>query len=154
MTDHRARVDDLLAEYRRSREHLATVHQRLGEISATASNADSSITVTVGPRGSVTAMSISDEAFQRYRPSELAAEIVRLAASASDRALVDASNVLAPALPAGTDPQALLLGTADLDPAELAPAAAESASSAEMESEEDEDFESTNWVAEGRRTGP
>lgn len=148
MTDHRARVDDLLAEYRRSREHLATVHQRLGEISATASNADTSITVTVGPRGSVTGLSISDDAFRRYRPSELAEEIVRLAASASERALVDASNVLAPALPAGTDPQALLLGTADLRPAELAPVPAE------MESEEDEDFESTNWVTEGRSAGP
>lgn len=151
MTDHRARVDDLLAEYRRSREHLATVHQRLGEISATASNADTSVTVTVGPRGSVTGLSLSDDAFRRYRPSELADEIVRLAASASERALVDASNVLAPALPAGTDPQALLLGTADLGPAALAPVAAERASS--VEGEEDEDFESTNWVAEGRRTG-
>lgn len=149
MTDHRARVDDLLAEYRRSREHLATVHQRLGEISATASNADTSITVTVGPRGSVTGLSISDEAFRRYRPSELAEEIVRLAASASDRALVDAGNVLAPALPAGTDPHALLRGTADLEPAELTPAADAPAASAE--SEEDDDFESTNWVAEGRR---
>lgn len=152
MTDHRARVDDLLAEYRRSREHLATVHQRLGEISATASNSDTSVTVTVGPRGSVTALSVSEEAYRRYRPSELAEEIVRLAASASDRALVDASNVLAPALPAGTDPQALLLGTADLDPAELAPAAAERSTSAEVE--EEDDFESINWVAEGRRAGP
>lgn len=152
MTDHRARVGDLLAEYRRSREQLATVHQCLGEISASASNADTSITVTVGPRGSVTGLSISDEAVRRYRPSELAEEIVRLAASASDRALVDAGNVLASALPAGTDPRALLRGTADLAPAELAPTANERATAAE--SEEDDDFESTNWVAEGRRCRP
>lgn len=169
MTEHRARVDELLAEYRRSREHLATVHKQLGAITKSASSADGSVTATVGSAGTLTGLRITDDAYGRFRPSELAAEIVRLTTAATAQALADAGEVLAPALPTGTDPDALLFGTADLDPDEIRPEPAEqeaSATSADVSTvrpesaqrrvtpadvDADDDFESTNWVAEGWR---
>lgn len=150
MTDHRARVDELLADYRRSRGHLATVHQQLAAVSASASSDDGSITATVGPRGTLTGLTLTDEAYRRYRPAELATEILRLTATASSAALSQAGELIAPALPAGTDPAALLLGTADLSPDELRPEPV-APSAVRTETEDDGDFEERSWLAEGWR---
>src|SRR2546423_8560270 len=121
--EHRAQVDELLADYQRSREHLASVHRELASISASASDPDGLITVTVGPRGTLTGLTIAEGAYRRYRPAELAEQIVRATGTATVRALAQAGEVLAPALPSGTDPQALLLGTGDLEAAEITPTA-------------------------------
>lgn len=145
MTEHRARVDELLAEYRRSRDHLATVHQQLTAITASASSADGSVTATVGPRGTLTGLSITDEAYRTYRPDELAVQIMRAAAAASASALADASEVIAPALPSGSDPEALLLGTGDLAPGELRAEPPPQPSG--DDGEDGEDFDSRNWFA-------
>ncbi|MPY77460.1 MAG: YbaB/EbfC family DNA-binding protein [Actinophytocola sp.] len=147
MTDHRAQVDELLADYARSRELLATAHQRLAAITATERSADGAIAVTVGSRGTLTGLTLSDDVFHAHRPSELANEILRLASSASQRALAEAADVLAPTLPADVDPKATLLGTADLTPDEVAP------EPTPRDDPEDDDFAATNWLAEGRR-GP
>lgn len=150
MTDHRAEVEQLLAEYRRSREQLAGVHQQLTAISESASSDDGLITATVGGRGVLTGLTIADGAYERYRPAELAAQIVRLTGAATAKAFTGASEVLAPALPQGTDPQALLLGTADLAADELAsPADAGSvgadAVGAARDVEDEESFEDASW---------
>lgn len=145
MTEYRARVDELLAEYRRSREQLAEVHHQLAAISASASTADGSVTATVGPRGTLTGLTISDEAYRKFKPAELAAQIVRATAVASASALADASAVLAPVLPAGTDPEAVLLGTGDLAPAELRPEPVPEV--ATPPATEEEDFDLRNWFS-------
>ena len=136
MTEHRAQVDELLADYRRSREHLATVQRDLAAISESASDPAGLVTVTVGPRGTLTGLKISDEAYRRYPASELAQQILTATAAATVRAFAGASEVLAPALPKGTDPQALLLGTADLRADEVTPV------------REEESFEDQNWFEE------
>lgn len=141
MTEYRARVDELLAEHRRSREHLATVHQQLAAISASASSDDGSVTATVGPRGTLTGLTITDDAYRTYQPSELAAQILRATAAASAAALADASEVIAPALPPDTDPQAVLLGTGDLAPREPEPAAVRPSG------EDEDDFDERSWLA-------
>ncbi|OLT39761.1 hypothetical protein BJF85_25500 [Saccharomonospora sp. CUA-673] len=86
MTDHREEVEQLLAEYRRSREQLADVQQRITAISESVSSADGLITATVGGRGVLTDLTIDDDAYQRYRPRELAAQIVRLTGEATAKA--------------------------------------------------------------------
>lgn len=121
MSEHRAQVEELLADYRRSREQLVSVQQKLGAVTASESDPDKLVTATVGPRGTLTKLEISDSAYRRYRAGELAEQIVRLTAAATVRALAAAGQIIAPALPAGTDPQALLLGTADLDATEVSP---------------------------------
>ncbi len=65
MTDHREEVEQLLAEYRRSREQLAGVQQRITAISESASSDDGLITATVGGRGVLTDLTIADGAYER-----------------------------------------------------------------------------------------
>lgn len=147
MTDHRSRVDELLADYRRSKEHLAEVHRHLAAVRGSASSADGSVTVTVGPRGTLTNLTLSEDAYRIRRPQELAVEIVRLIAKATVSALSEASEILAPALPPGSDPQAVLIGTADLGAEDIAPAdvAAVSGGAAEPD---DDDFEAESWLSD------
>lgn len=142
VTEHSARVEQLLADYRDSREQLATVHSDLSAVRASASAADGLVTATSGPRGMLTGLVIADEAYRRYRPAELAEEIVRASAAAGVRALAAAAEVLAPALADGTDPQALLLGTGDLTAEKFSPSAADTG--------EDDSFENQSWVGETR----
>ena len=139
--DHRAQVDDLLADYRRSRDQLASVHQRLVSISESATSPDGLVTATVGPDGTLTELTIADAAYRQHRPADLAKVIVSTTAAAADRAAKLAGEVVAPVLPAGTDPAALLRGTADLTPAELVPPAPVAASASV-----EEDFEERSWL--------
>lgn len=138
MSDHRAQVDELLADYHRSREQLATVQRELSSVSGSASSDDGLITATAGARGVLTGLVISDDAYKRYGPAELAAQIVKVAGAAAVKAFSGAGELLAPALPSGTDPQALLLGTADLGPADIA--------TDDAPDDEDESFEDQSWL--------
>ncbi|WP_024877803.1 YbaB/EbfC family nucleoid-associated protein [Saccharomonospora piscinae] len=141
MTEHRAQVEELLADYRRSRERLAATQQELGAVSGSASSADGLVTATVGARGVLTDLVIDDDAYARYRPAELAAHVVRAAREAAAEASGAAGAVLAEALGPGTDPQTVLRGSADLAPGELA------ARQAPDDADDPEEiFEDQNWL--------
>jgi len=49
--DHRAQVEEMLADYRRSREQLASVQRELAAVSGRASSPDGTVDATVGPGG-------------------------------------------------------------------------------------------------------
>lgn len=148
MSEHHAQVEELLADYRRSKERIASVQRELASVSASASDSDKLVTATVGPRGTLTALEISEEAYRRYRPRELAEQIVRATTAATVRALTAAGEVLAPALPSGADPQALLFGTADLTAEEIAPPAkpGSAASAGGRHALDDDSFEDQRWM--------
>jgi len=137
--DHRAQVDELLADYRRSRDQLASVHRALATVRESASSPDGAVTATVGPGGSLVRLEIADGAYRHYRPERLAALIVDTTAAAAAKAARVAGDLIAPVLPAGTDPAALLRGTADLTAAELAPPAPVA----------EENFEERTWLESG-----
>jgi DNA-binding protein YbaB len=120
-SDHRAQVDELLADYRRSRDQLASVQRDLASITATATNPDNTVTVTVNSTGAVTALTLADNAYRTHRPAQLAEEILRTTEAAAAKAAEHTYRTLAPVLPADTDPAALIRGTADLTPDEIAP---------------------------------
>lgn len=124
MTDHQSEVDRLMAEYRRSREQLASVHRALAMLSVSESSRDGAITVTVGANGVPTGIDLHEETYRHYRPQRLAETIVRLTTAAAARAAEQAARILEPVLPPGTDPKALLAGTADLRPEEITPVVA------------------------------
>ncbi|SFQ21379.1 YbaB/EbfC DNA-binding family protein [Amycolatopsis arida] len=147
MTEHSAQVAELLAGYRRSRDQLAEAQRELAAVTESASSAEGLVTATVNARGVLTGLVIADEAYQRYRPAELAREIVRVSAAATVRALRGAADVLAPALPDGTDPQALLLGTGDLAATEVTAMGAAAAAAA---ADDDESLEDQSWLEEAR----
>lgn len=137
--DHRAQVEELLAGYRRSREQLGSVQRTLAALRESATSEDGLVTVTVGPEGRVRELVIVDSAYRKLRPHELAATIVALGEKAAAKVARAAGEVLAPVLPPGTDPAALLRGTADLTAAELKPEAPDA----------DETFEDLSWMRAG-----
>jgi DNA-binding protein YbaB len=117
--DHRAQVEDLLADYRRSREQLAAAHRALASVRESVASEDGMVTATVGAQGTLTGLVIADAAYQRYRPAELAGLVVRITASAAARAAGQAQRALQDVLPASADPAALLAGRADLRDEEI-----------------------------------
>ena len=121
MTDHQSEAERLLAEYRRSREQLAAVCRALAAVAASQTSSDGTVTVTVGAQGALTGLQIEPNAYRRYHPADLAALIVRLATAAAGQAAAEAQRALEPVLPPGADPAAVLAGTADLQPHEIAP---------------------------------
>lgn len=141
-TDHKAQVAELIADYRRSRDQLGTVQRAFREVRETASSEDGAVTATVGPRGALVDLKITENAYQRYRAAELAQLVLRVTAAAAELAEASAQRALAPLLPADADPRAALDGSGDLTPAELNPWARQA----------DEDFEQQNWLrVEGER---
>jgi DNA-binding protein YbaB len=147
VTDHRADVEQLLAEYRRSREQLAAVHRALAAMSVTESSRDGAITVTVGAQGTLIGLSVHDETYRHYRPQRLADTIVQLTAAAAQRAVAQSARLLETVLPPGVDASALLAGTADLRPEEIAPPGIEPPVEPEPLSHGDEDDEPAHsWM--------
>jgi DNA-binding protein YbaB len=119
-TNHRDEVAQLMAEYRRGREQLASVQQTLRSISESATSPDGLVTATVDAAGTLAGLTIADDAY-RLRPADLAATVLRTTRSAVAAAAERARQALAPVLPADTDPAALLGGRADLTEDELGP---------------------------------
>lgn len=148
-TDHRAQVDELLADYRRSRDQLASVQRDLAKVTASATSPDGTVTATVGARGTLTDLELTDAAY-RMRPAQLAQVIVRTTQDAAARAAERTYRAMAPVLPAGTDPEALVRGTADLRPDEIVPPAPKRRPVVE----DDEDFEQRDWLNVETTGGP
>lgn len=138
-TNHRDEVAELLADYRRSRERLASVHRALSSIAESASSPDGLVTASVDAAGTLAGLKIADEAYQRYRPAELADMIVRVTRQAAGQAGEKARQALAPVLPSAVDPGAFLAGTADLTPDEMRPAPA-------VRSDDEETNEDSSWL--------
>lgn len=140
-TDHRAQVDELLADYRRSRDQLASVQRDLAKVSGAVTSPDGSVTAVVDAQGTLTDLELADHAY-RMRPAQLARLILRTAAEAAVEAAERTYRALSPVLPAGTDPEALVRGTADLRPEEIRPP--EPARRPAVV--DDEDFEQRDWL--------
>jgi DNA-binding protein YbaB len=153
MTDHRTQVAELVADYRRSREQLATMHKTLAAISVSATSSDGMVTATVGAQGRLTELVIDDAAYQRYRPADLAKLVVSITAQAAARVVEETSRTISPLLPTGTDPAALLAGTADLSAQEIAPEVPRRA--AAHQDVDEESYEEHSWLdsADSRRAG-
>ncbi|TCO65611.1 YbaB/EbfC family nucleoid-associated protein [Actinocrispum wychmicini] len=140
-SDHQAQVDELLADYRRSRDRLADMQRSLAAVNESVTSSDGLVKATVGAHGTLTDLVIADAAYVRTSPSDLAKLIVRTAAAAATKASETANRTVSPLLPVHTDPAALLAGRADLTPAELAPPARRA---------DDDSFEDVSWMDGGR----
>lgn len=147
-TDYRAQVEELVAGYRRSRERLAETGQQLAAITETARSEAGSIKVTVGAQGVLRDLVLSESAYSRNTPSQLSAAIVELTGRAAREAAAHAARLLAPVLPPGADPEAVLAGGADLTAPRSGPRRA-------VAPEEDEDFSAGEWLqsSTAKRTG-
>lgn len=149
-TDHRAQVDELLADYRRSRDQLASVQRDLAKVSGAATSPDGSVTAVVDAKGTLTDLELAADAY-RLRPTQLAQLILRTTREAVAKAAEDTYRTLSPVLPAGTDPEALVRGTADLRPEEIEPPEPPRRRPAV---DDDEDFEQRDWLEAEAATTP
>jgi DNA-binding protein YbaB len=150
-TDHRDQVAELLADYQRSREQLASVQRNLQSITETATTPDGLISARVGARGTLTDLRIGEAAYQRYRSHALAATVLRVVGEATARAAERTNQTLAPVLPADADPAAVLAGSADLRAEEIAPVPAAPVAAAVRKRaaravDDDEDYEQHSWL--------
>ena len=132
--DHRAQVDELIADYRRSRDQLADVHRALAALAQSATSPCGAVTATVSAHGALVALDFRDDAYRLHHPAALAQVVQATVAQAAAAAARAADEVMAPALPADADPAALRQGLADLTPAEVAPPV------------EEFDFERATWL--------
>jgi DNA-binding protein YbaB len=144
--DHQAQVDQLMAEYRRSREQLVSVQRGLAAVTASATSHDELVTVTVGVHGTLTGLVIEQDAYRRYRPGELAELIVRTTEVAVARVVRRMHEELAPVLPSGADPDAILKGRGDLADIEVEPALVP------PKPAEDDSFENRTWLSDGSKS--
>ncbi len=110
----RAHMEQLLGEYERLSANLTQARQRLRTLSGKASSTDGTVSVSVDSQGRLAGVELNPRAYQRFSPSQLAAEITRLAASAQRDVTAQAAEVMAPFLPSGLDYSALVSG--ELDP--------------------------------------
>ncbi|KOX21953.1 hypothetical protein ADK67_24865 [Saccharothrix sp. NRRL B-16348] len=133
----------MLADYRRSRDQLASVQRDLARISGSATSPDGSVTAVVDAKGTLTDLELGDNAY-RLRPAQLAELIVRTTREAAAQAAEGAYRTLSPVLPAGTDPEALLRGTADLRSEEIQPPQP----ARRRPVVDDDDFEQREWMTD------
>ena len=147
--DHQAEVDQLMADYRRSREQLANVQRGLASVRESATSHDQLVTATVGARGTLIDLVIDDSAYRRLRPSELAETIVRTTEVAAAAAAAKMHDHLAVVLPKGADPEALLNGRGDLTDEEIG--IEQPTGRHTRPSREDDSFEHRTWLYEGDR---
>lgn len=146
-TNHRDEVERLLADYRRSREQLASVHRALRSITESATSDDGLVTATVDAAGTLCGLVVAEEAYRRLRPADLADLVVRVTRRAAARAGEQARQALAPVLPQDADPAAALAGSADLPPADLPPAEAPQQAPVRRAVADEETYEDVNWLS-------
>lgn len=150
-TNHRDEVAELLADYRRGREELASVQRTLLSISESATSPDGLVRATVDATGALSGLVIDDEAYRHHRPAELADAVLRATRTAAARAGERARQALAPVLPADADPGAVLSGRADLTPEEIEPQPVVVPRVVRSTLDDDESYEEKTWMKQAGR---
>lgn len=108
----RAQLEQLLGEYDKARSHLDTMQAAMREAKGEATSKDRSVSVTVGPRGNLIALTIEPRAYRQFSPSALATEITDLVKKATDLVTEEVAGVMAPFLPEGVRYSDVLSGQA------------------------------------------
>lgn len=109
------RIEGLFQEYQRQRNRLTEMQQRMRELTATATSPRREVSVTVGQNGVVTDIRFPTGAHKRLTPADLSELIMATYAEAKEDVMNQAAAVIAPMVPDGVDPDALVRGTAGTD---------------------------------------
>lgn len=109
----RARLDELLGDYEQLRRRMSAAQDRMRTMRGTAASTDRTVAVSVDSRGRLVRLDLEPRAYRRFSPSQLAAEIQRLADEACAQVSDDMAEVMAPFLPAGISYHDLVSGAAD-----------------------------------------
>ncbi|MEO3928861.1 YbaB/EbfC family nucleoid-associated protein [Micromonosporaceae bacterium B7E4] len=109
----RAEYEQLVTEYERSRQRLATLHERMSALTSSATSDDGLVTVTVGARGELSTVEVEPRAYRRLAPTELGESIVATARKAGEQVAEQLRELLSPLMPAGVPVEKLLAPGAD-----------------------------------------
>jgi len=108
-------LDRTLEEYRRKREDLRGLHERMARISATVTAPRKVVSITVGQQGDVTALTFPSGAYKSMVPAELAAVVLETVRQAQAKVREELATMMEPMMPPGFAVRDLLAGKADLD---------------------------------------
>lgn len=109
------RIEGLLAEYEKQRNSLTDLQNRMRALTASATSPRREVTVTVGQNGVLTDIKFPTPAYKRMTPADLVDAIMTAYGEAKEDVMTQAAAALAPMLPKGLDPHALVRGTAGTD---------------------------------------
>lgn len=112
---HDEHLDDLLGDYRRQFEELASTQQKLKTIVCTATSPRREVAVTAAFGGQVTSVDFPSSAYRRMAPAELAAAVQQTITEAQRLVNVAAVDLVAPTLPEGVDAQRLMSGDVGIE---------------------------------------
>jgi DNA-binding protein YbaB len=109
-----AEFDRVLGLYERARADVQAAGDELRDVHESAESEDGLVRVTVGPRGTLTDLKISERGIRRLGPSRLAEVIVETNARAVAAMNARVERVLGPFLPKNVSYDDLLSGRADI----------------------------------------
>jgi len=115
-----SRLEQMFEQYQRQHSMLTDLHQKMKEISVTATSPRREVEITVNHGGSVTDIAFTGSAYKRMAPKELAEVIMRTLEDAKDKAADESARLLEPVMPNGMNARDLLAGRLGIE--QLAPA--------------------------------
>lgn len=81
-----AHLDELMEQYKKTREQVQDLQERMAQIEVTHTTEDELITVKVGPQGRLVDLKFDPRVTRRMSTEELAAAVVAAVAAAADKA--------------------------------------------------------------------
>src|SRR5690348_5693036 len=114
-----ARYDELVTAYERTRKQLGELREKMQGLSGAATSPDGLVSATVGPRGELTALTLSPRTYRHLGTEELAETILATVRRAGANLTEQAGELYAPFLP--KDVSYAQLRSGEADPASFAP---------------------------------
>jgi DNA-binding protein YbaB len=107
-------LEGLLADYKRQVAGFSETRRKLAEISVTETAIRQTVKATVGSQGELVDLQFPTGAYKKMAPLELSKIIIATVNKAREKVMAEVTAVLAPTLPTGFDPAALMDAGADL----------------------------------------
>jgi DNA-binding protein YbaB len=108
-------LEQTLAEYRRKREDLRGMQQRMSEISVTIAAPRNVVSVTVDQHGQVTGVQFPTAAYRSMAPLELANTVRDTMQKAQQKARAELTEMMEPLMPSGLSFRDIVSGKTDIE---------------------------------------
>jgi DNA-binding protein YbaB len=112
--EYKLKIDELTAQYTKSREDALASHQRLQEVSETVTSKKGLVTVTVGAQGEIRSLTLNNRTYRDMAPAELSHVIVDTLKTARKRVEKHFVQALPSTVLGGMSVEDILSGKVDL----------------------------------------
>lgn len=100
MDDSWTVLEQLVQEVNRQTEQIRDMHEKIRDVSASATSKDGMVTVTVGARGDVRKIDFDPRVYRKLSPSELSASLVEQIGAATRTVSGELKETMQPFAPA------------------------------------------------------